>query len=276
MAIITISRGTFSGGQSLAECVAQKLGYRCTSREVLVEAAREYGVPEERLSKALTEKPGVLERLTSERHRYLASIRAALIREVRDEKAVYHGHAGHLLLRDVPHVLRVRVIANMEFRIKAAMDRQNLSREEAIQYIKKVDQERVRWTRFLYHVDWHNPGLFDVVINLDQISLSEACDMVCDVANTEQFKATPQLQKTMDDLVLSSHLEAIVANNRRISGEVEIEADGGVVTLRGTVESLVDEDRVKIMVRKVPGVEEINSKMRMRLAGVTTARIDEN
>ena len=47
MAIITISRGTFSGGQSLAEYVAGKLGYRCLAREVLIEAARQYGVDEE-------------------------------------------------------------------------------------------------------------------------------------------------------------------------------------------------------------------------------------
>ncbi|MFC1980417.1 cytidylate kinase family protein, partial [Chloroflexota bacterium] len=61
MAIITISRGTFSGGQSLAEDVAKKLGYRCISREVLVEAARQYDVAEESLRKTLIEKPGFLE-----------------------------------------------------------------------------------------------------------------------------------------------------------------------------------------------------------------------
>lgn len=57
MATITISRDTFSGGQSLAECVAERLGYRCLSRELLLEAARQYGVLEERLSEALTRRP---------------------------------------------------------------------------------------------------------------------------------------------------------------------------------------------------------------------------
>jgi FixJ family two-component response regulator len=35
MPIITISRGTFSGGKELAECLARSLGYACISREVL-------------------------------------------------------------------------------------------------------------------------------------------------------------------------------------------------------------------------------------------------
>ena len=275
MAIITVSRGTFSGGQSLAERVAEKLGYRCISEEVLLEAAKEYDVPEEKLFEALTKKPGMLERLTVERAHYITYIRAALCKEAKDDNLVYHGHAGHLLLKGVPHLLRVRVIANMEFRIKAAMDRHQLSREEAIEFIKRVDEERVRWTRFLYHVDWRDPSLYDVVINLDHVSLSGACDIVCRTVSLDEFKRTPKSPKIMDDLGLSTHLEAIIANTRSISGreEVEIEADRGVVTIRGTVESLVDADRVRMIVRQVPGVKEINSKMRVRLPVSTSAKI---
>ncbi len=268
MAIITISRGTFSRGQRLAECVAQKLGYRCLGREVLVEAAREYGVPDQKLSEALTKRPGILEFLTRERKHYLACIRATICREAKDGNLIYHWHAGHLLLRGVPNVLRVRVVANMEFRIRVLTDHHNVSREQAMQYIKKIDEERVRWTRSLYHMDWQDPSLYDVVINLERMKLSDACDTVCHIANMEQFKTTPQWQKRMDDLALSSHLTAIIANNKSISGEVEIEADGGVVTIKGAVESLLDADRVRIIVRNEPGVKEINSQMRLRTVGI--------
>ena len=42
MAIITISRGTMSGGKKLAELLCQRLGYQCISREIIVEAAEKY------------------------------------------------------------------------------------------------------------------------------------------------------------------------------------------------------------------------------------------
>lgn len=58
MSIITISRGSLSGGQELAERVARRLGYRCISREVLVEAAAKFGVPELKLSEYLEKMPG--------------------------------------------------------------------------------------------------------------------------------------------------------------------------------------------------------------------------
>jgi cytidylate kinase len=276
MAIITVSRGTFSGGQILAENIAARLGYRCISRELLVETARQYGISEEKLSAAISEAPGVWERLRSEKQRYLTCLRATLIREVKDENVVYHGHAGHLLLTGVPNIIRVRVIANIERRIKALTERSNLSREKALLFIKRVDDERIRWTRFLYHVDWSDPALYDMVLNLDHITDSDACDIVCHTAGMNQYLATEHSRKLLDDLLLSSHLEALISNTTSISGgkEVEIKADGGVVTIEGTVGSVVDADKVRVLACKTPGVTEINSRMKVRLYGVSTSGTD--
>jgi cytidylate kinase len=266
MAIITISRGTFSGGQKLAECIAAKLGYRCISREVLVETAQEFGVSEDKLLEALTKKPWLLERLTRARDRYLAYIRATLLKEVRDENVVYHGLAGHLLLKDVPHVFRIKVIANMEFRVKNAMERNNFSREEALQYIREVDEGRARWTRFIYDVDWNDPNLYDLVVNLDQITIESACEVVCHLSSMEGYQRSDLSKKIIADMVLATHLRALIAADNNISDRgVEVAADAGVVTVSGTVESIAEADRIRNIVRMEPGVAEIDSKLRVRL-----------
>ncbi len=46
MAIITISRGSNSRGKEVAESLAQRLGYDCVSREILLEASAEFNIPE--------------------------------------------------------------------------------------------------------------------------------------------------------------------------------------------------------------------------------------
>lgn len=51
MAIITISRGSYSKGKEVAEKVAEKLGYTCISRDLLVEASRQFDIPEMRLGR---------------------------------------------------------------------------------------------------------------------------------------------------------------------------------------------------------------------------------
>lgn len=265
MAIITISRGTFSGGHALADCVSNKLGYRCLARAALHEVDDRYGIAEEKLTEAMNETPGFLERLSSERSRYLACLRAVLVREVRDDNIVYHGLAGHFLLKDVPNVLRVRVIANMEQRIKGAMERSQLAnREEAIQVIKALDDKRIKWTKFLYHVDWHDPSLYDLVINLDNINLDTACGIIYSTINQEQFKRSLDWQKIMDDLVLSTEVKAILATSKGVADTgIEIESNKGTVTITGTVRTLEDADRIREIVRMVPGVKNIDSKMKV-------------
>lgn len=269
MAIITISRGTFSGGQKLAECVAEKLGYTCLSRQVLVNAANNYGVPLDKLSDALEEPPGFWDRFTKERAHFLAYIRAALAKEVKDNDVVYHGLAGHLLLEGLCSVLKIRVIANMEFRIKGAMERHEFKKkEDAIEFIKKMDERRTRWTKFLYHADWTDPSLYDMVINLNCISLASACEVIANTASLDEFKTTLEAQQVMKDLVLSTEVRAIIASNSEQKGiddiGVEIKADGGVVTIGGSVGTLEDADKIREIVRTVPGVTGINSKMQLR------------
>ncbi len=265
MSIVTVSRGTFSGGRNLAECVAEKLGYRCVAREVLTKAARQYGVDEEKIYKSLIEKPGFLERRTLERIHYTAYIQAALCSEVQGDNVVYHGHAGHLLLKGIPHVLRVRVIANMEQRIKAAMERQGLGREEAIEHIEHVDAGRAKWVKYLYGVDWSNPSLYDLVINLDHVSIASACDIVYASVALGEFETTPESQRMMDDLVISTEARARIARDGSIGdAEVELEAHAGVVSIAGTAGSMEEADKIKQIVRSTPGVTGVASKIRVR------------
>jgi hypothetical protein len=98
MPIITISRGTFSGGAELATCLHQRLGYTLVSREIVAEAAKTYGVSESRLLDALERRPGLLGRFMHDRRRYLAFVRVALCERAARDNMVYHGHAGHFLL----------------------------------------------------------------------------------------------------------------------------------------------------------------------------------
>jgi cytidylate kinase len=265
VAIITISRGTFSGGQNLARCIAGKLGYRVISREVLVKAAQSYGSSLEKLSDAIAEVPGFLEGLSAERAHYLAFIRAVLGREIKNDNVIYHGHAGQLLIPRLPHLVRVRIIANMEYRIQSAMERNKLKREEAVKFIKNVDEKRVKWTKFLYHADWHDPSLYDLVINIDNLTISDACDIVSYTASLERFKTTPEAIKMVDDLVLSTEVRAAVASTKGIADSgIEVEADAGAVTIGGTVSSVQDADKIREIVRGVSGVISINSKMQVK------------
>jgi cytidylate kinase len=253
MAIISISRGTFSGGKMLAECLSRELGYCCIDRDVLAEKASTARVTQRDIRAALENPPVFPGRFNHKRYLYLALIQAALMKEVAGGKAVYHGLAGHLLLRGVPALLRLRIVAPLEFRMRVARERLNLSREEAIAHIGKMDQDRRQWTQLLYGVDWGDPALYDFVINLERVSLDQACSSVISMIERPEFEFTPQRQAEMNDLALASRVRADLALNPFTSNlEVDVEARGGEVLVKG---SLFDEMRaVEQVVHAVPEV----------------------
>ena len=253
-----------SGGKQLAEMLADKLHYRCVSREIMVKAASEYGVPEDKLLEAIRKSPSLFQKLTFEREQYLAYIQAMLCEYAKDDNLIYHGNAGHFLLPGVSHVLRVRLLAEMPFRIKAAMAQFNFSEKEAINYIKEVDKQRVKWTKFLYGKDWRSPELYDLVFNLGRTDLNFVCELVSHAVKQPEFQATPQSIKAMNDLLMASKLRASLASLPNIRLDLlEIRADDGIMELSGRVKSQKLLDEILEVADGMPGVETVDNKVQV-------------
>lgn len=259
MSVITISRGSFSGGKDLAECLARRLGYRCVDRDIIVERAAAFGVSQDDIREALEKPPGFLDRFKHKRYLYLTLVQAALAEEVRTGKAVYHGLAGHLLLKGGHPILRTRIIAPMEFRVRMLQDRLKYSRNDAIAYIEKVDQDRKKWTQYLYGVDWGDPTLYDIVINLEHIDLEEACRIISSIVMERQFEFSPECQQKMDDLALASRIRADLAINPSTSDlEVEVGSQKGAIAIKGKVATLSQINEVKRVAMAASGVTSVN------------------
>jgi len=265
MSIITISRGTFSGGKAIAECVAGRLGYECISREVLREAGDKYGVSAEILASAIDTAPRFLDRLGRQRDAYIAFFTASLCEHALRGNLVYHGHAGHFLLAGVQHVLRVRVVAPMEHRIEAAMKSMAAGRSEAIAYIERVDKERSRWTRFLYGVAWEDTAHYDLVLNLETMSVETACDLLAYTVGRADFTPSESSLEAMRVLAIKSRIAAALAADPRTSdAHVDVLVDGDVVRLRGWARVQSALDAIPEVAGKVEGVTQLESEVVVR------------
>jgi len=171
MSIITISRGSSSYGKETAEKLAEKLGYECVSREILIEASEQFNIPEIKLIHAIHDNPSVFNRFTHGKEKYIAYIRAALLRHLQKDNVIYHGFAGHFFLKGISHVLKIRIIADMDDRIKIVMKRDNVPREQAQRIIEKDDAERHKWSRSLYGIDTWDSTLYDIVLRINKLTM---------------------------------------------------------------------------------------------------------
>jgi len=260
MAIITISRGSYSKGKEVAEKVAQKLGYQCYAREVILEASKEFNIPEIKLVNAVHDAPSILERFSYGKEEFIAYFQAALLKCFRRDNVVYHGLAGHFYVKGVSHVLKVRIIADMKDRIQIVMDREKIPYESAVTLIKNDDLERRKWSQHLYGINTSDPILYDLVIRVRKMSADDAADVICHTAGLETFKTTFESQKAMEDLVLASEVKTTLLELRP---EIQVSVRDGVVTLGTSAKIMKDPDVVREMERitgSIPGVKEINVK----------------
>lgn len=260
MPIITMSRGSMSGGKALAEMVAEKLNCNnIVSREVLLKASEEYGVTEQELTDAMQKPPRFLERsAVNPRRLYLTLIRAVLLDYASKGCLVYHGNAGHFLLKDVNWVLKVRLIATLGQRIAAVQKTMNLDCYEATHYIKKVDEDRNRWTRFLYNEDWSDPAHFDIVVNLRTMSLETASNLIDGMTKFPEFRRTEERVKDVKNKALAAKVQAALELNPKTRGlDLEISAGDTRVLLAGKIEHANHRSLILQVAGGVSGVSEV-------------------
>jgi cytidylate kinase len=242
VAIITISRGSYSRGKEVAEALADKLGYACVSRDILLETCAEFSIPEIRLVKALHDAPSILDRFSHGRERYISYFRAAFFNHMVKDNIVYHGLAGQFFLKNTAHALKVRIIANMEDRIKEEMKREKCTADEARYLLKKDDDERRKWSLQLYGEDTWNANLYDLVLHIDTMTVADVVDVLEAVMAKGRFDTTPESLAVLKEQALLANIHAKIVN---FAPHATVEINNGVVTLGNLVGSLQNDGNIR-------------------------------
>jgi hypothetical protein len=264
MQVICISRGTLGRGGELAELTAKKLYYACLSREELVEAAIKEGIQVGKLEMAMLKPKAFSERLAIEKEHYLAFCTAYLCDRAIEGRLVYHGRTGHLLLPGVSHVLRVRVVCDKEQRILAVMAKMGLERKKAAEYVDQVDEDRRRWAKSMYDVSGEEVINYDVVVNLEQMSLENTATALVGVSQLPDFQMTPASKKTMLDLQLGAKARLALSRDERTSrATFKVRADSGVVTVSYLPQDSKLAGFLPEVVSAVPGISDVRTTMAM-------------
>lgn len=201
--VITINRELGSGGRTVGEKLAAKLGVPFYDKAII---------------KALTEKYKLtveeVERLKGRSHSWWADFKRALTlgqnandyhyfqvsmseepdllttddmfkteKEIllgiaKDESCVIAGRSGFYVLRNHPNRLSILIQASMEHRIERVMQKQGLSREEAIKAINKVDKMRENYVSQYTGTSRYDTRNYDLVITMDGKTEDEVADLI--------------------------------------------------------------------------------------------------
>ena len=228
MSIITISRGSYSRGKEIAENLAQKLGYECTSRDVLLETSKQFNIPEVKLIRAIHDAPSIFDRFKYGKEKYIAFIRKMFLEHIQKDNIVYHGLAGQFFIRGVPNILKVRIIADIEARVKEEMRRENISEKDARYILKKDDEERRKWGLALYGMDTKDSSLYDIVLNISNLTVADAVEILFDAVQRPCFQTTPESKSVLNDMLLAAKAYAAIVSDYPAA---DVKSKDGVVVV---------------------------------------------
>jgi cytidylate kinase len=214
----------------VAEKLSRVLGYECISREILLEASEEFDTPEIKLIRALHDAPSVLDRLGHGKERYISYLKSALLQHARKDNMVYHGLAGQYFLRDIPHVLKVRIIVDMQDRVREEMRRENIPAEKAAYILRKDDQERRKWGLQIYGTDTWDSLLYDLVLHIGRLTVDDAVNIIFKTVSKPAFQPTGRSRKLVEDMALAAKVKADLV---RLAPQAEIAADDGKIFIKG-------------------------------------------
>lgn len=263
MAIVTISYEMGTAGPEIGVTLARRLNFRYVDHELISEAARRYGLAEDRLSHLDETKPSLFERFDVETRRYITVIQTVFYEFAEDDDVVLMGRGGQWLLRGIPHALRVRVLAPFDLRAKRLVEELSkqtgarINPRSAAQMVQRDDAERIGRMRYLYEVDLRDPLLYDVTINAEVLGIEAAVGILADLARQPEFVRTEAGTQLVADRALASRVQVALATSPETrKHRITVEARRGVVILEGTsaLERAVD------VTREQPGVREVRTR----------------
>ena len=234
MPVILISRGTMSGVHLLVECLNERTGIPCVSREDLEEIVDHHGKLAKRVLEKLAHAASAYDQFSELRWPYMVLMRKAMLEEISADNVVYHGYSAQFLLPIIRHFVRVRIEAPLNMRLTMTMDRLKCDEQAAREYITEADQHRVKWARFMFGKDIRNTLFYDINLNLGHMTIDTVCGILESIMRQKDFQATSESQLAVDRLHLATDIEvALVTDPRTESFEISAEVTGDGIQLIG-------------------------------------------
>ena len=175
------------------------------------------------------------------------------------------GWGGVALLRGVPHVVRVRITAPIEVRVRNLMATMKQAEEAAIrEEISLFDEAHAAVVKRHFDVDYRDPALYDLVLDTSELPPAECARCIVDFTRDKRFIETRTSRMRLVSLTTQAHVLALLKLHpptRHLN--IGISARDGIVTLAGEVTSLDLKTRCELVALRVPGISGVSNNLRI-------------
>jgi cytidylate kinase len=265
MSIVAISPTTGSLGDEIGREVARALGLEFADREIIEKAATRFGEGVMDLAHATEEKPTLWERFIDPNRRYMTYVEAIVLEMAGRDNVVLAGRGAVFLLTKMRHVLRVRVTASERVRA-ARVEEQGVVHGAAADLVRQSDNELGARVKYLYHVDWNDPLLYDLLINTDRMTVGEGAALIQRALENPRYQSSVESMNEIRNVNLNTQCRAaLLAHPDTRSLELRVACERGQASVSGMVEHDDQRKLVEQVLAKVPGVTAVTNTIVVRM-----------
>jgi len=189
--VITISREPGSGGNIVANRVADMLGYDLFHQEVIHQMAQSSKVSTRLLEtldeKGLTILEDWIASLVDEQHlwpdQYLQHLMKVIGTIGKHGAAVIVGRGANFIMPPQQR-FSLRIVAPQSIRIENVAQTFDVPAKEAKRRVIRTESDRKAFIRKYFHADIGDPLNYDLVLNTGSLSSEQAAEAVCGLAKS--------------------------------------------------------------------------------------------
>jgi len=265
MTLIAMTREMGSLGKDVAAGVAARTNRKVIYHEIIEPIANKMRLRKSHVERFLDGKSGLWERLTTDKTSLSIFTADETFKFLRDgSTGVIRGWGAVHLLRDIPHVVRVRVCAPLETRIARMMERLATDNREAVENeIQMSEEAHTAITRRHFGVNWREPEHYDLVLSTERLSVDECVDEVESLMKKKRFQETDESRSMVENLALEWAVRAALRRDARTSSTgLVVECRDGIAKLLGVVDTDAESDAAAEIAAAVEGVREVDNRLR--------------
>jgi cytidylate kinase len=266
MTVIAMTRQLGCLGTEVASGIANRLGLKIIHSEIVANnVAGRLGVGEEAVLRYVEGSASLFERWAINKRKLSRYTTEEILSTAQQGSVLIRGWGAATLLRDMPHVISVRVCASMNFRVRVMMERLSSKDAGAVrQALERFDAASARALRASFNVEQEDALLYHIVLNTDRLPVEACVNAVCQLAEHPRFRDRATTRTELSDKLLevkvNSALTAEIGGSIAPTG-VTVSAVNGRITLAGTSSSGALRRRAEKVAHQVAGVRQIDNRI---------------
>lgn len=267
MPVIAMTQEMGSLAKDVEHKLVQALNLQQMTNEVVEHVAGKMHVPSSLVSRMREGQAGLMERFSTDKQSLALYASEEVFNFANKGDVVIRGWGSTCLLRPIQHVVCVRITRSFEKRVEWLMDSvETHNQSYAESEIRRSDAAHAARMYDQFGVSWGDPLLYDLVLNMDRLSVDSCVEQIKLLVNRPEFQPSDESRGMLANMTLDARIRAEMKDHAETRNtNVTVESANGVVTLRGIVFNKQELEETDRITSEVSGVHRVVNELRVMM-----------